>query len=104
MQFSELQFVKYYGQKDLSEITKTSIQQLSLIDEFIKDKLTLLKSKEKTIKNKLSELIKEIHKLEKTEEKVEEQSIIRLAPFAVSAFKTCPTFLGARYSPFSFFY
>lgn len=64
--------VIYYGQKDLSEITKTSIQQLSLIDEFIKDKLTLLKSKEKTIKNKLSELIKEIHKLEKTEEKVEE--------------------------------
>jgi len=62
----------YFGQKDLSEITKKTTQQLTLIDSFIEDKLTKLKSDEKELKNKIKEISKEINKLEAEKVKIED--------------------------------
>ncbi len=62
----------YFGQKDLSEITRRIIQQLTLIDSFIEDKLTKLKEEEREIKSRIKEIFKEINKLEAEKIKIED--------------------------------
>ncbi len=62
----------YYGQKDLSEISKSASNQLKLIDEFIEVKIRYLKNREKQKIDEIKELIKEIKRIESEQGEIED--------------------------------